>query len=344
MQPAWIRNAGIVQLANEQCGETVGSAEGVSLRNNDPGEPERLSADFRAARPVCNLKDVLLPAAEAAGHYGPAAAVGAEDGDGRRRVVVNLRACDLRALEYLDRVLLSGACRDSVYSQRRERITVISSDCVECSPACFCTLLGNHPYATGGFDLNLTPLEDGFVVEAGSERGERILGATGGEAATPEKLDARERLRQEMTERVRTENDGFALSLGNGFQAALPEANDCAWDALADRCVECAACTNICPSCHCFYLYDQILRPDHFERVRTWDSCLLGTYHRMAGGPNVKGSPRPSLGRRLANRVLHKFAYSPQQYDMIGCVGCGRCTEACLGGIDIRDILEELLR
>ena len=56
----------------------------------------------------------------------------------------------------------------------------------------------------------------------------------------------------------------------------------------------------------------------------------------------MKLTPRPALSSRLANRVLHKFTYSPQQYELIGCVGCGRCLDACLGAIDIREVVQEL--
>ncbi len=56
----------------------------------------------------------------------------------------------------------------------------------------------------------------------------------------------------------------------------------------------------------------------------------------------MKLTPRPTLFNRLANRVLHKFAYSPQQYSLLGCVGCGRCIDACLGAIDIREVVQDL--
>jgi len=146
-----------------------------------------------------------------------------------------------------------------------------------------------------------------------------------------------------MTERVRSQNAPFSFSASDGSPPALPEQDDPRWQAFAADCVECAACTNICPTCYCFYLYDQAPQPDLFERVRNWDSCLLGTYHRMAGTPNMKASPRPRLFSRLANRVLHKFVYSPQQVGLLGCVGCGRCVDACLGAIDIRRAVQELI-
>jgi len=62
----------------------------------------------------------------------------------------------------------------------------------------------------------------------------------------------------------------------------------------------------------------------------------------MAGPAGAKPTPRPSLRNRCANRLLHKYAFSPQQYGMLGCTGCGRCIEACYGEIDIREVLREL--
>ncbi|MCD6304459.1 MAG: 4Fe-4S dicluster domain-containing protein, partial [Planctomycetes bacterium] len=155
-------------------------------------------------------------------------------------------------------------------------------------------------------------------------------------------LAERDRLRRRTAERLDRQNADFAVSASADEPPGLPDEDDPSWQRYAADCVECAACTNICPTCHCFYLYDQMLAPEQFERVRTWDSCLLGGYHRMAGAVNLKPTPRPKLRSRLANRVLHKFAYSPQQYGLLGCVGCGRCIEACLGGIDIRRVIQDL--
>ena len=142
--------------------------------------------------------------------------------------------------------------------------------------------------------------------------------------------------------RLRQQNEQIALTADDADQPALPDESDEGWQKFAADCVECGACTNICPTCYCFYLYDQVLGPAEFERLRTWDSCLLSTYHRMAGGPSMKLSPRPRLSSRLANRVLHKFTYSPEQCGLLGCVGCGRCIDACLGAIDIREVVQEL--
>jgi Fe-S oxidoreductase len=35
--------------------------------------------------------------------------------------------------------------------------------------------------------------------------------------------------------------------------------------------------------------------------------------------------------------MLHKFSYWKKQFDIFGCVGCGRCITWCPAGIDIRE-------
>ena len=255
-----------------------------------------------------------------------------------------MRACELRARNYLDKVMLEGAFEDPGYSQRRQETTIVSCDCVDCADSCFCTLVGGLPYATEGYDVNLTPIPGGMVVDVATERGEQWLagGVAGLREADAEFLARRDEVREKMVQRLRAQNAEFTFTASEASQPSLPDDGDEAWQAFAADCVECGACTHICPTCHCFYLYDHAVGPAEFERLRTWDSCLLSTYHRMAGGVHMKLSPRPRLSSRLANRVLHKFTYSPQQYGLLGCVGCGRCVDACLGAIDIRRVVQEL--
>jgi len=110
------------------------------------------------------------------------------------------------------------------------------------------------------------------------------------------------------------------------------------WEEEAKACVECGACTLICPTCHCFLLYDQ-KDEARMARLRVWDSCMFKGYARVAGGAN----PRPKLWMRLRNRFDKKFDYFPKVADFYACTGCGRCISACPAKIDIRKVLKRLV-
>ncbi|MGI9332242.1 MAG: 4Fe-4S dicluster domain-containing protein, partial [Gammaproteobacteria bacterium] len=55
------------------------------------------------------------------------------------------------------------------------------------------------------------------------------------------------------------------------------------------------------------------------------------------------GNPRPRRSERLRNRFDKKFVYFPQTLGQYACDGCGRCTEACIGKIDIRAVLKRAI-
>jgi len=318
----------------------VGAPEG------DASAGEARAEALRRPRAAQSPKGIFFPASESVGRYGPRAASATQVLE-QLIVVVGVRACELRARNYLDKVFLEGDFQDAGYRRRREQTVLVACDCVDCTETCCCTLVDGRPFATEGFDVNLTPLADGFLAEVGTERGQEWLAAGGTgdlREASPDALAERDALREGMVKRLEEQNEPFGFAASDAAAPPLPDDADDAWLRFAADCVECGACTHVCPTCHCFYLYDQVLGPEEFERLRAWDSCLLSTYHRMAGGVHVKLTPRPKLSSRLANRVLHKFIYSPQQYALLGCVGCGRCIDACPGAIDIREVVQELSR
>ena len=110
------------------------------------------------------------------------------------------------------------------------------------------------------------------------------------------------------------------------------------WEDEAKTCVECGACNTICPTCHCFLLYDQ-KNENQMARLRIWDSCLLKNFATVAGGAN----PRPKLWMRLRNRFEKKFDFFPKVAKVFACTGCGRCISACPAKIDIRRVLKRLV-
>ncbi len=252
--------------------------------------------------------------------------------------VFGLKACDLRSLEILDRVFLEKDFEDPFYLGRRETMFIVSSDCSAPGESCFCHVLAGQPYPEGGFDLNVSRVADGFLLQSGSAKGKSFLfthAALFGEvpdALLAERTQIREAAQHQMAQATRD----FQLDAPIGQLVERRYGSD-VFDDQARTCVECQACTRICPTCHCFYLYD-MKQQDYFAKMKMWDSCMRIGHAQVAGGAN----PRKMLGDRLRHRLLHKFAYFRERYGIDMCVGCGRCIDAETGDVDIRIVLRML--
>jgi ferredoxin len=66
------------------------------------------------------------------------------------------------------------------------------------------------------------------------------------------------------------------------------------------------------------------------DRERTWDSCFNFDFSYMNGGV-----VRNSVRARYRQWLTHKLATWHDQFDVSGCVGCGRCITWCPVGIDL---------
>jgi len=252
--------------------------------------------------------------------------------------VFGLKECDLRSIEILDKVFLEAEFEDPLYIARRQKMFIISSDCFEPGESCFCNVLGGQPFARAGFDLNVSQVEDGFVIEAGSQKGEDFV-QKHSELFTDVSdgaLVERDQNRAEAQKQLEQNNAQFKLD-APVKDVVGPSYDSDVYDQEAQSCVECQACTRVCPTCHCFYLYDT-KQKDYFGKMKMWDSCMRLTYAEVAGGAN----PRKALGDRLRHRLMHKFSYFLDRYDIDMCVGCGRCVDAEAGGVDIRVVLKKL--
>jgi ferredoxin len=252
--------------------------------------------------------------------------------------LVGVKACDLKGFKVQDAVFNSGDYQDPFYVKAREDYLILAADCTAALEVCFCLAVDGNPYPTSDFDLSLAEIDDGFVVETGSDRGGQIVERFGSLFAKAEasQMSVREEQRKRVTDQVRRhiaeegvpDQGQLTGIVAKNYEAPL-------WREEAETCVECGACNTICPTCHCFLLYDQGDERS-LTRFRTWDSCLIKDFAQVAGGAN----PRPQLWMRLRNRFEKKFDYFPAAHNITACTGCGRCILACPGKIDIRKVLK----
>ncbi len=253
--------------------------------------------------------------------------------------IVGAAACDIESLRSLDVVFLDEAFTDIFYRARRDNTFIITEDCSEPRETCFCTLAGNNPYPEKGFDLNLSRIEGGYIIEAGSEKGEEVLGQNSPlvSNATDAHLKKRDEIRSKTAEKIIEQNKEYELTKSRHDILEIQRESD-DWYEHVKTCVECGACLFSCPTCHCFLLYDQKSSDGKFQRIKGWDVCVYSGFSKMAGG----SSPRLGLMERFRHRYLHKLEYFPKNFGFEACTGCGRCIEGCMGKIDMRKVFKAL--
>ena len=289
---------------------------------------------FNSIRSCTPIKEFLVPVRQTAATFPEAA----EPKAAAPFAVFGLKDCDVRSIAILDRIFAEDEFADSLYTAKRQDMFIISSDCTEPAASCFCNLFESEGFPKSGFDLNVSAIKDGFIIEAGSKKGSDFLKKHRDIFADVPKsvLAERDKNRADVLKKIEQNNASYKFEekikeiVENGFDSEV-------FDVEAKSCIECQACTRVCPTCHCFYLYDTS-KKDYFAKMKMWDSCIRCAYAAVAGGAN----PRKVLGDRLKHRFMHKFVYFLERYGVNMCVGCGRCIDADAGGIDLREILKKL--
>jgi len=251
----------------------------------------------------------------------------------RPLALLGVRSCDLHAIAIQDRVFLEGRYVERDYALRRAGAFVVAVDCGEPGGTCFCASMETGPRAEAGFDLALTELvstEHRFVVRVGSDTGREIAALLPASAATDADRDAALAVTDDAAGRMgrRVETAGIRdLLAGNLEHPRFAE--------VAERCLTCANCTLVCPTCFCTSVEDvNDLADGSAERWRSWDSCFSTDYSYIHGG-SVRRSPRA----RYRQWLTHKFGTWHDQFGTSGCVGCGRCITWCPVGIDVTEEL-----
>jgi sulfhydrogenase subunit beta (sulfur reductase) len=304
--------------------------------------PETVEAiDLSGFRAVEPFKSHLFPLTEQVAKYFGG---GGEPEQTKKIVFIGARGCDLEALDVYDKVIGKGEYADPCYLGARRNMLVIGADCTACGRTCFCTMVGGQPFPTRLYDLNLTPVSGGFVVETRVDKEWEL--ARDLREATAEQAAEKEAVRKKTLAALAEVNLEYTCRCSIDWKDAhkMNLENQKAWKEVTKKCVECSACNFICPTCTCFLLLDSRGQGpgarEEYSRHKVWDACLKTGYARVAGGANS----RPKLYERLQNRYHCKFDYSFDRLERYTCVGCGRCIDACAGNIDMREVYAELVR
>jgi sulfhydrogenase subunit beta (sulfur reductase) len=245
-----------------------------------------------------------------------------------RALVLGVRPCDGKALSMLGEIFNRDEASSDPYWNAKQASTIFFGlACNAPCPTCFCDQMGCGPHHQEGLDALLVDLGERYLVRPLSERAGELIRELPGAAQAD--LDEAERLAAEAASQL---HDKIPMD-GIEAREVLELCELPIWEELAATCLNCGACTHVCPTCHCFDIQDEV-KGASGRRVRNWDTCMSWLFTHHASGHN----PRGDKLARVRQRFMHKFKYIPIKRGVVGCVGCGRCIKACPVNIDIREV------
>ena len=247
--------------------------------------------------------------------------------DTEKFVLIGVHPYDMTAINQMDELFRQDNY-DSHYMARRCNATIIACDVVTASKDVFASSMKTATVKQG-YDILLTDIGDSYVVEAATEKGQLLLDRAKTDKATADDIKAREALWKKNEKELNKHPLNCQLT-------QIPELLDGAynhpvWEEKAKTCFSCGSCNQVCPTCYCFNVKDDVnwdLKSG--DRKRTWDGCLLDGFTKVT--PNHEFRSKKS--DRFRHRLYRKGKYVPLKIGgQIACVGCGRCVSACLPDI-----------
>ena len=241
-------------------------------------------------------------------------------------IFFGVHSYDLAAVHRLDYNFSTGHPEKNYLARRQGAVFIGVS--FEPDSYHFSGSVGIDPYDTNGFDVFLTKLLDGYVVEALTPVGEGLLDGMdlpAHEAGKP--------ARGHFQQHIYLPQAKLGQVMAGSYQNEV-------WADTAAKCVGCGTCNLVCPTCYCFTVEDKVnIQATGGSRDRRWDGCMLRDFSEVAGGEVF----RETLAERQRHRVFRKFKYISDETGQPWCVGCGRCTAHCTAGISIVNIINRLV-
>lgn len=241
-------------------------------------------------------------------------------------IFLGVHSYDLVAVQRLDHNFTEGHAEKNYLTRRQGAVFVGVS--YEPDEYHFSGSVGIDPQDTHGFDIFLTKLLDGYVLEVLTPEGEKLMKGLDLPAHETNK-PARGHFQQHIYVPQAKLNSVMAEGYDNEI-----------WEETAKKCVGCGTCNLVCPTCYCFNVEENVdITVTKGDRERSWDGCMLREFSAVAGGEIF----REKLADRQRHRIFRKFKYLSQDTGQPWCVGCGRCTAYCTADISIVSIVNHLV-
>lgn len=250
-----------------------------------------------------------------------------------KQLIVGVHPCDTHAIIYLDRTFM-GIYKDYLYEARRKNSVIISLNCMNVSPNCFCSSVGTGPFFNGdkGCDILLTDFGDSYLVEIKSLTGADLFTLNGKKIGSKE-LKIKKDMEKSMLDKFYKK-----IKIDGLDRLFIENIDHPVWERTAEeRCLSCSNCVMVCPTCFCYDIVDETsIDLKTARRIRQLDACQDLRFAEVHGG-----NFRQQRAARLRQFVTHKMNQT-HQYGLLGTVGCGRCITWCPTGIDLTDITKEI--
>ncbi|MFA4880126.1 MAG: 4Fe-4S dicluster domain-containing protein [Candidatus Doudnabacteria bacterium] len=240
------------------------------------------------------------------------------DKEKKKRIVLGIPLFDLEALTYYS-IIFS---RD-VYFQANLRNSIICGISPVPDENSFYQEFENKILHHLKFDLYFDQNQNNsYRLFSGSEEGQKILEGFGEERY--EHIEYQGPLKDQ----------GYSLYLQKIAKKIKASYGFPFWKKLGGECLACGKCTLVCPMCYCYDLKTE----GSGKAFREWGNCFYSEFSEVAGEYKFL----KNRTERIYNWYDHKFVRMPQEYGFVGCVQCGRCTEVCPVGINIKKNLEKI--